>query len=134
MGRRKGRCVYCGFAGGLTDEHVLPTFSGLLPEGGRFETFTTAADGKPVRHFESVEQLGLVAHVVCGPCNHGWMERLETRVRAYLVPMITGRQATLDPSGDPNPGRWLAKTHQMYRINATRADPGHALALGQGIN
>jgi hypothetical protein len=125
---KKGRCVYCGFVGELTDEHALPTWiAGLLPDGGRFETITTKDDGALVRNFETIEALGVTAHVVCAGCNNGWMEQLETRVRPHLVPMIMGEPITLDADAMRVLARWTAKTHQMYRYHLDRPPAAPAL-------
>jgi hypothetical protein len=121
--------VYCGFAGALTDEHVLPTWiATLLHRGGRFETITTNDAGKLVRNFETVEALGVVAHVVCERCNTGWMERLEAQVRRHLVPMIRGEATHLDALAIRTLARWTAKTHQMYRFQLKRPPAAPALA------
>jgi hypothetical protein len=100
----------------------------LLPHGGRFETITTNDAGKLVRNFETVEALGVVAHVVCERCNNGWMERLETRVRRHLVPMIKGQATHLDAPAIRTLARWTAKTHQMYRFHLKRPPTASALA------
>jgi hypothetical protein len=121
--------VYCTRVGLLSDEHVLPTWIAKLvaTEGGRFETFTHK-EGRLIRHFESVDNLGVVARVVCERCNNGWMERLETSVRRSLVPMIQGRSVDFDQATIRTLARWATKTHQMYRYHLRRPPAARARA------
>ena len=40
----------------------------------------------------------LKVRCVCGPCNNGWMRKLESRVRPLIVPLLDGQRVRLLPS------------------------------------
>lgn len=59
--------------------------------------------------------LGSTAKFVCGPCNNGWMSRLEGKARPILTPMIKGHGTTLTLDDQQIAARWMAKTAALSR-------------------
>ena len=51
----------------------------------------------------------LTIRCVCEQCNNGWMNRLETRVRPHLQPLLTGPSA-LDVDAQTTISAWAVKT------------------------
>ena len=88
-------CVFCG-GRPVTVEHVWPQWvAELVREHTGVETYHLRVDDK--RWTQG--RLGFEVKRVCGPCNSGWMSRMETKVRSVLHPMIVGqRYAILSPA------------------------------------
>lgn len=109
-------CVFCG-ATPTTNEHVFPQWLlDVIPGKGRVTHTWTAPDGSDSesRTWTTNNVIDFKANVVCGPeCNHGWMERLEKRVRPFLEPLIRGHRSTLYPEGAETIAYWALKTAVM---------------------
>lgn len=89
-------CILCNREATLTREHVLPQWVRYLPPGeGPFSTRRVSANGGAVEYTST--GIEIVARVVCGDCNGGWMAELEANVRPVLSPMINGRLQTMTP-------------------------------------
>lgn len=108
-------CVFCG-ARPTTNEHVFPQWLlGVIPGAGELTHTWAAPEGSDSISREwTNDVLDFKANVVCGPeCNNGWMERLETRARPFLEPMIRGRRTMLLPAGARTVAHWALKTALM---------------------
>jgi hypothetical protein len=108
-------CVFCG-AKPTTNEHVFPQWLlEVIPGAGRLKHTWAAPEGSDSQSREwTTDVLDFKAKVVCGPeCNNGWMERLETRARPFLEPMIRGHRSTLLPEGAETIAHWGLKTAMM---------------------
>jgi hypothetical protein len=108
-------CVFCG-ARPTTNEHVFPQWLlDVIPgEGELTHTWAAPEGSASISREWTNEALDFKANVVCGPdCNSGWMERLETRARPFLEPMIRGRRAMLLPEGARTVAHWALKTALM---------------------
>ncbi len=53
------------------------------------------------------DQRTVRVRAVCKPCNNGWMNQLESKVRPYLTPMVTGENVTLDQAALATVAQWL---------------------------
>jgi hypothetical protein len=60
---------------------------------------------------------------VCGSCNSGWMNTLETSARPYMTPLITGEPVALDWEQTTTIARWIA----MKSIVAEHSTPETAV-------
>jgi hypothetical protein len=83
------KCAFCDYNGKLTREHITSQWiRDLFP--GRIKARRFEADGS-VKKWEW-DALDYKARVVCGQCNHGWMNDLENGVaKPALTPLITGK-------------------------------------------
>ena len=110
-------CVFCGSLP-TTKEHAIPRWlAGPLGGGGLMtHEYLEPPDGAaPTRRWRS-HQPTIEVKDVCAPCNHGWMEGLESSVRPFLGPMIRGEPATLTPGRCESLTTWLLKTVLMLQL------------------
>src|SRR4051794_11471516 len=71
-------CVFCGSGGKLTGEHVFGDWLSRI--GLSTESVLQAAGplNRSLRRMGVTRPFGWTVRDVCGPCNNGWMSRLET--------------------------------------------------------
>lgn len=62
------------------------------------------------RHYRATKVASQTARVVCGPCNNGWMSRLESEAKPALGPMIVNRKTSLKVPQQLTVARWAIKT------------------------
>lgn len=125
-GRRPPRsCIFCGGTP-LTNEHVLPAWIGsaLVGGSGKLIHAWTNPETGDTREWRT-DLVDFKAKVVCGPCNNGWMNDLETAARPYLIGMIQGRGRTLHDDGRRLCAYWALKTVMMLEC----AQPEHARSV-----
>jgi hypothetical protein len=102
MPRLTDRCIFCGFVGKLSKEHIWPQWSfKYVPKGSNTVhtrgVFVSSKSTPKIKGAKSVKQHnGTVStirlQVVCPRnCNGGWMSVLETRVKPVLVPLMLGQ-------------------------------------------
>jgi hypothetical protein len=127
-------CVFCGGAGPLSREHVVPQWISRL-----------LADDVEIIHFIGEKRLvaSTFTHtvsMVCQSCNNGWMSRLEEVVKPILTQAIFEPRsvALLSPITQVNIATWIYKTALMWdRCAAThqsvmpQADYRRIAAKGQ---
>jgi hypothetical protein len=112
-------CVFCGAAGSLSDEHVVPKW-----------VRKALQIREPVREFSgtayvgAAETLAIVFHEVCVSCNTGWMESLETDTRPVLGPLLLGAapgtSRVLDPDQQAILATWAVKTSLLLALSKFR--------------
>ena len=109
-------CVFCGLARRLTDEHIFAAWvDAIFPEAAKEKArFTIARIGAPPRVYEGLPFEQRVP-VVCGSCNSGWMNRLETAVGPVLGPIVRGDAASTEiaPPMQRTIATWATKTAFM---------------------
>ncbi|MGI5184719.1 hypothetical protein ACQEVZ_51535 [Dactylosporangium sp. CA-152071] len=122
------RCVFCGNAG-LTREHVIPRWlTDVLPEQARFRGQDQmavllhpdhAVDGPHHREMPETFNSSTVK-TVCGSCNNGFMNDIETVTRPYLSTMIRGRLAMpLSVEAVTAVATWAVKTSLMAQLTGS---------------
>ena len=127
-------CLFCG-GGPLTKEHVVPAWiRDILPMEGRVGVFRGGEKGQPAWTMASLNQEALI---VCGPCNHGWMSRLEGHVKPVLAGAIVGgTKVSLTPARQQLVSTWAVKTSlvlmaSMPSLRESYIPPEHVRALHQ---
>lgn len=117
-----GSCVFCR-RHGLTNEDALPLWVSrtLLPPGSKVRVFDWQRMGDRAPSITTWRDKAFKrpVRVVCGNCNHGWMERLESRARIYLRPMIRGTTLSLSPDAQKTVATWSTKTAFMLHYAQT---------------
>lgn len=107
-------CVFCGSDDTLTKEHVFPEWvrSYLQSEPGNTGTHrrTVIRDSGTTSHSRPAAPATLTVRAVCADCNNGWMSRLESTAKPYLLPMIQGRKRALFPPAQRAVATWAVKT------------------------
>ena len=68
---------------------------------------TVWSGGQAVR---TTRKLDIQVRAVCGPCNHGWLNDLETEFRDLMTPALHGLPVLLDRAGQNVVARWGIKT------------------------
>jgi len=96
--------MFCG-KGPLTREHVLPKW--LRRAMKLWGPLTIWNGAQPVR---TARKLDIQVRAVCGPCNHGWLNDLETEFRDLMTPALHGLPVLLDRTGQNVVARWGIKT------------------------
>jgi hypothetical protein len=122
------RCAFCGGTS-LTKEHVIPRWlSDVLPEQERFRgqdqaTVLLAPErtSKDPHHREMMETFNsATVKAVCGPCNNGFMNDIETTARPFLSAMVRGNLAMpLDIAAATAIATWTVKTSLMVQLTGS---------------
>lgn len=133
-------CLWCGSTP-LSREHVNPRWlTTVLPEQDKqraqdMASYQVGPSGllQPGGDARRTVQEGfteMTSKAVCRPCNHGWMETLESAARPILTPMIQGHPTVLTAADLKILGRWAVKS--AFIANTTggedRADLDDAAA------
>jgi hypothetical protein len=107
-------CIFCGQAGKLSAEHVFPEWTRPFltsPYGrGTHERQILREDGSKDQASYQAEAASLTVRTVCASCNNGWMSKLETRAKPFLLSMIQNRVRTYHPTGQKELATWMVKT------------------------
>ena len=80
-------CVFCGSQAKITMEHIVPRWIGSLFSEKPGGTVKSEQRDGSVRTY-NIELFGQKVGGPCARCNNGWMEKLESRAREFLGPMI----------------------------------------------
>jgi hypothetical protein len=113
-------CLFCGRTGGLTEEHVFGKWLRDLNFKGRsMWEVKQGADETQRRTLPAGSLFSKRLRIVCESCNTGWMSRLETAAKPYLMdmfrPYLTDvfggrRNIPLDEDAQLVLARWVFKT------------------------
>jgi hypothetical protein len=122
-------CVFCGFSGKLTGEHVFGDWLtriglGLEPVPHAAGRLNRIGRGLGVR-----PPFRQTVRDVCGACNHGWMSRLELAAQRGLTPFILGEFGTIGPDDQGLIAAWVQKT----ALVAMLVSPEEERAAGYGL-
>lgn len=112
------RCAFCGKVGRLSKEHFYPQW--MHPEvpmrtGPKASysiiELSSAGRGAALEEDGRRRKNGDVAHagmhVVCEPCNNGWMSQIENAVRVPLLRLMRGERCTLSREERSVVSRWI---------------------------
>jgi hypothetical protein len=114
------RCIFC-LRRGLTQEHVFADWLRVLFPRNASDTHTagTTTWGKakhgriyamPALRMRQGHSGSRKVRYVCGPCNNGWMSRMEARTRPILMPLIQGLPHRISTFDQQYLAAWVAKT------------------------
>ena len=110
------RCIFCGNSS-TTKEHVWSKWTyAFVPREAlkhdRIRTSTSRNDARIAGITTAKAYNGGVntikLKVVCGPCNNGWMSKLDKAAKRVLIPLITGDAALLAESDQALVAAWIA--------------------------
>lgn len=144
-------CIFCGVAGDLTVEHVLPKWIWRGPDGKRTVSRVRAGQepgGLQEMHLHSGDGIlgayyaqrghpfvpppARTVKSVCRRCNNGWMSTLEASFQALLKRMVSRPQWRLRPHEVTLLRRWAMKTavlHEFTDAESRLADTDVLTAL-----
>lgn len=115
MSDPKRRCIFCGYGGKLTSEHIWGAWvTDHVPRTmnkHQFANILVSRPGEPeppnVR-IRAGDPLSSQVPVVCGPCNSGWMSQIQNGAKPFLIPLFEGEDCGLDPSARTAVSAWIA--------------------------
>jgi hypothetical protein len=122
-------CVFCGFVGKLTGEHILPKW--LRNTGLSLVPMSHVAG--PLNR--NVADLGVSSpfnrtlEAVCRECNQGWMSKMEASAKRVLRSAILGASTTFDANDHAVVSAWIHKTGLISALFASRVGG----SLGRGL-
>lgn len=115
-------CLFCGAIGPaiLTDEHIVPQWLlrhlGLTTDVQMFQGVASSETGELAAPPRVHGSFRFVEGRVCGTCNSGWMERLESAARPALIELIDRKReiSSLSSAESAIIGKWAAKTAYLH--------------------
>jgi hypothetical protein len=110
-------CAFCGETRRATREHVYPDWvrQGIWATG---PTTITRAKGGLRRSQATTGLTWILRHSVCRACNTGWMSRLETALRDYLLPAMRGRPIILTVETQRLVAAWAVEKALLFELKA----------------
>lgn len=116
-------CLFCGFAGRLTEEHVFPKWLRALGYDGVGWRETLSGPQLVRTALQQGGPFTKTLKIVCGPCNNGWMSAMEDAAKPLLIEMFgttPPHQVVRTPGQQLILARWAYKTICVIaQINAT---------------
>jgi hypothetical protein len=119
-------CIFCGSLGDKSKEHFYPAWlSDIIPPQpiDNVSTLVTRLGNGPKEIIERSRRQGHLItkklRVVCRACNNGWMSRLESTVKPFLVAGLTGKDQTLESADLAEIARWTC----LKSMLAEHSDP-----------
>ena len=126
------RCIFCGIKAKLTREHIWADWLKAyiardMVKHSRAKAIIhkTHTDGG-VR-YQAGDPRSRRVECVCGPCNNGWMSRLQEKAKPLLLPLIRGEAATLDLGAQQTIAAWIAMA-----VMAAEFDDPSMVTVSQG--
>jgi hypothetical protein len=111
--RRK--CAFCfSSENKISGEHVWPNWiRKALRQPPTRVAFHRA--GRPPREWRATD-MGVRVNDICRPCNHGWMEHIESVTQPILTPAIRGEETELGVSDLDRLAVWALKTAMVVDL------------------
>lgn len=122
-------CAFCGSDGKLTAEHVFGDWLGrigLSAEPVRQESGPLNRSG---RRMGVTPPFKWTVRAVCGPCNHGWMSKLEATAARVLAPLVRGLSGLIPEEDQSALAAWAQKTALVGMLTS----PGRDRHRGHGL-
>ena len=104
----KGRssCIYCGRSDHMTEEHIWADWlRQYIPRDmPRHKLVSAVVHSDLSKNTVDIRKREGDPHsrklkIACRDCNNGWMSRLQTNAKPYLVPMLLGKEVSLYKNG-----------------------------------
>lgn len=98
------KCIFCNNNASSGGEHLWPEWAHPHLNKGEYKAIFKAEGldlANPEKSSLDNRQGGIVTkkfRCVCTDCNNGWMSQLETAVKEFLVPVMTGQKCNLTPA------------------------------------
>jgi hypothetical protein len=102
-------CVFCGRPK-TTKEHVFPRWLNAMYPEGVLHVWSPPADSTSEPREWRTRLIEYKAKAVCGPCNGGWMSRLEVSARPHLELLMRDTDAALHDEARHQIALWSLKT------------------------
>jgi hypothetical protein len=115
VGINPERCIFCGYHGPLTDEHIWGDWilkGGYAPRTTNKHEINLTFINLPGVPPESKKKtragdpLGANLHLVCPDCNSGWMSGIQNRARPHLIHMFSGKQWAIGAAAQQAISTW----------------------------
>ena len=110
-----GKCIFCGFEGKLTREHIWADWlRAYIPkdmtsyEAGKVTVNMPGIPDKVAAKKIAGDPHSRRVKCVCGTCNSGWMSQLQERAKPVVIPLIEGRGLKLSQRQQKTLAAWIA--------------------------
>ncbi len=129
MASRRIGCIMCGYLGMPSSEHVVPIWVRKLLD---IRSEVALLRGEEREELHSRPHLTVkLRGMICTTCNNGWMSKLESDVRPFLVPMLLGNERLLvDEREQGLLTTWATKTILLTELALRQQHPGSRPADG----
>jgi hypothetical protein len=114
-GEVKKRCIFCGRAAKMTDEHIWGDWTrSYVVRTSKKHDFAAIGVPKPGKpdapkvRIRAGDPLNSQVRVVCGSCNSGWMGRLQNMAKPFLIPLFNGNTMLIGAEGQTTIAAWIA--------------------------
>ncbi len=131
-------CVFCGGTP-IHKEDAIPRWLNKvfpLAEGGVHRVDHRVKPQAPrvqVRQWGNRRIAAARVGVTCGPCNNGWMSRLEEEAQPFLRPMLLGQTQTLASEHQEIVATWAFKTALMLQFLGRSGPKSQLVPLEQYV-
>lgn len=123
MSISNNQCIFCGFRGKLTKEHIWPEWMRqYLPRTLRYNYHWVMRNGAgPVRGklHRPGDPHSQTLRVVCRECNNGWMSSLQEAAKPILLPLLGDHWSSISEADQKTLGAWAS----MFVSVAEMGDP-----------
>ncbi len=109
---RSSGCVFCG-GQGLSNEHAWPSWLSSVFGNDPATVHQLLDENGDVVRLRRAIPFDVKVRRVCKPCNHTWMNDLETTTRPILEILMHGQSTALTPDDQRGLARWITKTGMM---------------------
>jgi hypothetical protein len=111
--RKLKHCIFCGFRGKLTREHIWadwlkPYIAKDMPKHSRARAVIHKTHTESAVKLQPGDPRSRRVKCVCGSCNSGWMSKLQQRAKPILLPLIRGERTTLGLAAQQTAAAWIA--------------------------
>ena len=119
------RCIFCGGKSKLTGEHVwadlLRNYLARTEPNNFHWTMYQGGEPEPGILHRPGDAHSQKLKVVCGPCNNGWMSRLQEHAKPILVPLIQDDWPEIDESAQALFAAWAAMFTMVFEFADVRS-------------
>lgn len=102
-------CAFCGAAGPLTKEHLLPAWLGRIGLPDDLMTHTTGRLNRSPENRGASPPFVRTVSDVCGACNGGWMCALDAAAKIAFADPVRGLPTTMDAALRGAVAAWFQK-------------------------
>ncbi|HEX4807187.1 MAG TPA: hypothetical protein VFU94_14910 [Conexibacter sp.] len=123
----RGVCVFCGFRGKLSNEHVWPDWLAQFVIDDARAPWVKIGRRGGVERIWDAPMFHHKVRRVCRPCNNGWLSDIENAVKPFLRWMILGRDCQLDSGTQATFATWctLRAFMAQFAVGESSVPPHH---------
>jgi hypothetical protein len=115
MANEPKSCIFCEETRKMSGEHVWGDWTkDYVERTSNKHTHANVFVPKPgapesaVVRIRAGDPLDSKVHVVCQPCNNGWLSEIQNRAKDLLIPLFNGNPCDLSPDDQAALATWMA--------------------------